>query len=83
MTAKSTALESVSDTGNMECEVADIFRLYGSVYRAGKCLSWAQRKVMRAIETCRTAWQGGHEEQCTQCGHQRYAYNSCLMGSDW
>src|SRR5262249_48819927 len=31
----------------------------------------------RDIIQCRTAALGGHEEQCTQCGHQQMAYNSC------
>jgi len=60
-------------------EVADIFRRYGETYRAaaGPALSTAQRRVMTAIETCRTAALGGHVEQCDACGHQRIAYNSC------
>jgi hypothetical protein len=58
-------------------EVADIFRRYGDPYRAaaGPALSTAQRRVMTAIETCRTAALGGHVEQCDACGHQRIAYN--------
>ena len=45
-------------------EVADIFRRYGDAYRqeAGVPLSTAQRRVMTAIETCRTAVLGGHVE---------------------
>ena len=60
-------------------EVADIFRRYGDAYReeAGLSLSTAQRRVMTAIETCRTAVLGGHLEQCDTCGQQRNAYNSC------
>jgi hypothetical protein len=60
-------------------EVADIFRRYGDVYRqeAGGSLATTQRRVMTAIETCRTAALGGHVEQCDGCGHQRIAYNSC------
>jgi hypothetical protein len=60
-------------------EVADIFRRYGDAYRqqVGGSLSTAQRRVMTAIETCRTAALGGHVEQCDACGHQRIAYNSC------
>jgi len=58
-------------------EVADIFRLHGLSFRASRCLSWAQRKVMRAIEICRTAALGGHKETCTKCGEVRRAYNSC------
>jgi hypothetical protein len=60
-------------------EVADIFRRYGDAFRhqAAGSLSTAQRRVMTAIETCRTAVLGGHVEQCDACGHQRIAYNSC------
>jgi hypothetical protein len=60
-------------------EVADVFRRYGAAYRqqhAGS-LSRGQRRVMSAIEFCRTAALGGHLEQCDSCGHQRPAYNSC------
>jgi radical SAM protein with 4Fe4S-binding SPASM domain len=43
-------------------------------------LSTAQRRVMTAIEICRTAALGGHVEQCDNCAHQRICYSSCLMG---
>ena len=36
-----------------------------------------QRRVMAAIEACRTATLGGHVEQCDDCGMVRIAYNSC------
>jgi len=60
-------------------DVADIFRRYGDTYRdqAGASLSTAQRRVMTAIESCRTAALGGHVEQCDRCGHTRVWYNSC------
>jgi hypothetical protein len=60
-------------------EVADVFRRYGDAYREqhGNSLSTAQRRVMTAIEICRTAALGGHVEQCDTCGHQRISYNSC------
>ena len=60
-------------------EVADVFRRYGEAYRQehGASLSTAQRRVMTAIEVCRTAVLGGHLEQCDHCGHQRNAFNSC------
>ena len=59
--------------------VADVFRRYGDSYRAqrGRALSTAQRRVMTAIERCRTAALGGHVEQCDRCGHRRVWYNSC------
>ena len=60
-------------------EVADVFRRYGEAFRRrhGASLSTAQRRVMTAIELCRTAALGGHVEQCDNCEHQRISYNSC------
>jgi hypothetical protein len=60
-------------------EVADIFRQFGPEYRRDHAdsLSRGQRRVMGAVERCRTAALGGHVEQCDSCGHQRVAFNSC------
>ena len=60
-------------------EVADVFRRYGEAYRQqhGASMSAAQRRVMTAIEVCRTAVFGGHLERCDQCGYERNAFNSC------
>lgn len=58
-------------------EVADVFRAHGAVYRAKHMLSEHERKVMRAVEQCRTAALGGHLEVCDGCGYSRPAYNSC------
>jgi hypothetical protein len=60
-------------------ELADIFRRHGDAFRAaqGDRLSHAQRRVMAAVEACRTATLGGHVEQCDDCGMVRIAYNSC------
>ncbi len=60
-------------------EVADIFRRHGAAWRtANKAhLSLAQRRVMTAIEICRTAALGGHVERCEDCAYTRVAYNSC------
>jgi hypothetical protein len=60
-------------------EVADVFRRHGPAWRAANAghLSLAQRRVMRAIELCRTAALGGHVERCEACAHTRVAYNSC------
>ncbi len=58
-------------------EVGDIFRPYGPGYRARRPLPLHHRRVMQAIEECRTAALGGHLEQCDRCGHQRPVYNSC------
>ncbi len=60
-------------------EVADVFRRYGEAYREkhGASMSTAQRRVMTAIEVCRTAALGGHLERCDQCGHERNCFNLC------
>ena len=60
-------------------EVGDVFRRYGETYRQqhGASLSTGQRRVLTAIQVCRTAALGGHVEQCDQCGHERICYNSC------
>ena len=60
-------------------EVADVFRRYGQAYidRHGASLSTLQRRVMAAIQACRTAALGGHLERCDQCGHERNCFNSC------
>jgi hypothetical protein len=60
-------------------EVADIFCRHGAEYRQAHDASMPpeQRRVMRAIEQCRTSALGGHKDQCDQCGHQRISYNSC------
>lgn len=65
--------------GSRKLEVAEILRCYGEAFREkhGATLSIAQRRVMTAIQACRTAALGGHVEQCDECGHQRIWYNSC------
>jgi hypothetical protein len=60
-------------------EVADVFRRHGGAYRQAHegHLGRGERKMMGAIEACRTAALGGHVEHCTDCGLVRQAYNSC------
>jgi hypothetical protein len=60
-------------------EVADVFRRHGEAYRRGHDghLGRVERRVMSAIELCRTAALGGHVEGCPACGFVRHAYNSC------
>jgi hypothetical protein len=60
-------------------EVADVFRRHGAAYAQAHDghLGRVERRVMSAIELCRTAALGGHTEQCADCGLVRIAYNSC------
>ncbi len=60
-------------------ELADIFRRHGPTYVQAHDghLGRLERRVMSAIELCRTAALGGHVEGCRACGAVRVAYNSC------
>jgi hypothetical protein len=60
-------------------EVADIFRRHGEAYRKARAghLGRVERRIMGAIEACRTARLGAHVERCTECDFVRIAYNSC------
>jgi len=68
-----------ADMLQSKLEVADIFRRDGEAWRAANArhVNLAQRRVMTAIESCRTAALGGHVERCQDCAHTRIAYNSC------
>src|SRR3954453_8684196 len=60
-------------------EVADIVRRHGPAYRQTHAahLGRTERRVLAAIEACRTPALGGHAEHCADCGLVRYAFNSC------
>jgi len=60
-------------------ELADVFRRHGDAYRRAHDghLGRVERRVMSAVELCRTAALGGHVECCADCGVVRPAYNSC------
>jgi hypothetical protein len=62
-----------------DLEVADIFRRHSAAFRLAHNghLGRVERRVMSAIELCRTAALGGHVETCEDCAHSRVAYNSC------
>jgi hypothetical protein len=57
-------------------EMADIFRRHGEAFRQAQAghLGRTERRVMGAIEACRTAALGGHVERCAECGLIRIAY---------
>jgi hypothetical protein len=60
-------------------EVAVIFRRHGEAFHCNHAahLGRVERRVLAAIEACRTPMLGGHVEQCGDCGLVRHAYNSC------
>lgn len=79
----------------MGLELADIFRQYGPAYRAhfADRLLPSHRRVMRAVEQCRTEALGGQVYACGQCDQVQYRYHSCrnrhcpkcqtLQGQHW
>src|SRR5215467_1519351 len=60
-------------------EVADILRAQGDRFldRYRSSFDFQQLKAFRAIQRCRTAALGGHQDACLRCGHQAISYNSC------
>jgi len=58
-----------------KCELAHVFREYGADYRRTHRLPFSHRRVMQAIENCRTSALGGHMEQCNLCGFKHPAYD--------
>ena len=58
-------------------ELGDVFSLFGEEYRRKHKLPLQQRKVMFAVEACRTSILGGHVDSCDSCDHKRISYNSC------
>jgi hypothetical protein len=59
--------------------VADVLRRYGKRFRQAHetSLLLSHKRVLRDIETCRTAALGGHVDACKQCGAREISYNSC------
>jgi putative transposase/transposase-like zinc-binding protein len=58
-------------------EVADLVARHGEAFLENHSTSRQQRRVLRAIEQCRTAALGGHLYECDNCAHQVPVYNSC------
>ena len=58
-------------------ELAGIFRQHGPAYRDAHDPPWHQRRLMQAIETCRTPALGGSVEWCPRCQYEHIVYRSC------
>lgn len=63
--------------GRPRFDIADIVRQHRAALEAEHRLSVTERRVLTAIERCRTAALGGHVEVCRSCGYEQPAYNSC------
>ena len=58
-------------------ELQDIIKKYGKEYKEKHKLMPHIQRTMNAIEKCRTAELGAHEDVCDNCGHVKISYNSC------
>lgn len=58
-------------------EVSDIVQRFGATIRSSGYINAWQKKVLTALENCRTAVLGGHVDACDSCGLVRVSYNSC------
>lgn len=58
-------------------ELAGIIKQYGKQFEQQHQPLKYHRRVLNALEKCRTAALGGHLDACDSCGHQRISYNSC------
>lgn len=58
-------------------EVADILREHIVEYQKTYPLFPEQYKIVYDLLNCRTAYLGGHLQECDHCGSQRIMYNSC------
>mgnify|MGYP003291414330 CR=1 FL=1 len=58
-------------------EMQEIMKKYGKGYRENHKMMGYKLKTMEAIEKCRTAELGAHEDVCDNCGYKKISYNSC------
>lgn len=63
--------------GRQHLDIADIVRAHAAALERETALTFAQRRVLAAIASCRTAALGGHVDRCCSCGHSHPSYNSC------
>ena len=58
-------------------ELAHIIQKYGDDFVRNNRPLYHHQRVLNALKICRTAELGGHIDRCSDCGHERIAYNSC------
>lgn len=66
-----------ASAGRPRFDMAEIVRRHRAVLETEEQLTLTQRRVLSAIELCRTAALGGHIDVCRACDYERPAYNSC------
>ena len=63
--------------GSPRPTVGAIARAHGDAFQTQHALNEAQRKVLRAISTCRTSVLGGRIDVCADCGDSKTVFHSC------
>jgi len=58
-------------------ELAHIVKEHRNAFEKNHTPLQQHKRVLTAIEHCRTMAMGGHVDQCTACNHLRISYNSC------
>ena len=66
-----------ASAGRPRFDIADIVRRHRAGLEAEVHLTTHQRRVLSAIEVCRSAALGGHVDVCRACGYEHPFYNSC------
>jgi hypothetical protein len=64
-------------TGRAKFDIADIVRAHRAPLESRYPLTYAQKRVLTAMERCRTPALGGHVDRCLSCGFEQPSYNSC------
>ena len=73
----SPRFETDCDDSPTPHDCGDIFRRFGQEYERTHDMTGVQRRVLRAVASCRTSTLGGHVGKCNSCGHEENSYNSC------
>ncbi len=63
--------------GKPTFELAQIIREFGFEFEQKHHPLKQHRRVLNALQICRTAALGGHVDKCSDCNHERISYNSC------
>jgi len=58
-------------------ELAQVIEQFGDSFNETHSPNDYIKRILHAIQSCRTAALGGHVDACEECGHIRISYNSC------
>jgi hypothetical protein len=58
-------------------ELAQVIDRFGEDFQHKYSPNGYVKRILRALQCCRTSSLGGHVDKCDECGHIRISYNSC------